>query len=156
MNFHLSGGVLTPYITGDDKTYRTFLSPVFCLIWFDLILLYLWVFMNSSEKETSPNPLVLVCLCVRSCLIRAPPSFAAEVPVWEPSALLLNKKEEHLFSKIFYKSLCFVVLELLVQVVLKFVSSFSLVLRWHCCVPLLNFVWSLDENLVCLCSSWMF
>lgn len=85
--------------------------------------------MNRSEKETSPNPLVLVCLCVRSCLIIAPPSFAAEVPVWEPSALLLNKKEEHLFSKIFYKSLCFVVLELLVQVVLKFVSSFSFALR---------------------------
>lgn len=85
--------------------------------------------MNSSEKETSPNPLVLVCLCVRSCLIRAPPLFAAEVLVWKLSALLLNKKAEHLFSKIFYQSLYLVALELLVQVVLKFVSSFSFVLR---------------------------
>lgn len=60
--------------------------------------------MNSSEKETSPDPLVLAYLCARSCLIGALLLFAAGVLVWKLCALLLSKKHLGLFSKIFYQS----------------------------------------------------
>lgn len=105
------GVFLRPYITvGMARHTGHFLSfeksgPVFCLSWFDFILLYLWVFLNSSEEDTAPNPLVVAYLCVMSCPIRAPPLFAAAVLVWKISGLLLDKKPTHIcFLKSFIRT----------------------------------------------------